>query len=165
MKYFAYGSNMSLARIRARIASARPLGAALLTGHVLKFHKRGDDGSGKGNAFETGREADRVYGVLFEITDGGKSVLDRFEGLGQGYLDKTVSVDLLSGETGIRAVTYYATRIDEALRPYTWYLDFVVHGARENGLPEEYVAWLAHTEAVADPDARRDSANRAILGE
>ncbi|TNF88372.1 MAG: gamma-glutamylcyclotransferase, partial [Gammaproteobacteria bacterium] len=39
--YFAYGSNMSPARLQARVPSARPLGVYRLKGHRLSFHKRG----------------------------------------------------------------------------------------------------------------------------
>lgn len=51
--YFAYGSNMLTERLIARTPSARPVGTSLLPGHRLTFHKRGRDGSGKCDAFET----------------------------------------------------------------------------------------------------------------
>lgn len=50
--YFAYGSNMSSARLRARVPSCRPIGIAFLPGHELRFHKRSKDGSGKCDAFQ-----------------------------------------------------------------------------------------------------------------
>jgi hypothetical protein len=49
--YFAYGSNMSTARLRERMPSCKPLGTATLPGHALRFHKRSTDKSGKCNAF------------------------------------------------------------------------------------------------------------------
>jgi hypothetical protein len=66
MKYFAYGSNMSLARLQARTPSARRLGTAVLESHDLRFHKAGKDGSGKCDVVHTGG-AECVYGVLYEI--------------------------------------------------------------------------------------------------
>ena len=56
--YFAYGSNCNQAIMEkkgviARTPSARPVGTSLLPGHRLTFHKRGRDGSGKCDAFET----------------------------------------------------------------------------------------------------------------
>jgi hypothetical protein len=50
MQYFAYGSNMSLRRLRTRVPSAVKLGNATLFGHQLKFHKRSQDGSAKCDA-------------------------------------------------------------------------------------------------------------------
>jgi hypothetical protein len=49
--YFAYGSNMSTARLRQRMPSCKPLGTAVLSEHKLRFHKRSTDQSGKCNAF------------------------------------------------------------------------------------------------------------------
>ena len=38
LNYFAYGSNMSLARLRARIPSAEKVGSFMLREHSLRFH-------------------------------------------------------------------------------------------------------------------------------
>ncbi|WP_372836144.1 SufD family Fe-S cluster assembly protein, partial [Pontibacterium sp.] len=43
MYYFAYGSNMSLKRLQARVPSAMPLCSATLTRYQLRFHKSGKD--------------------------------------------------------------------------------------------------------------------------
>ena len=43
MHYFAYGSNMSVARLRMRTPSARKVGLFRLASHDLRFHKRGAD--------------------------------------------------------------------------------------------------------------------------
>jgi hypothetical protein len=53
--------------------------------------------------------------------------------------------------------------VDDTLRPYTWYKEFVVRGAEENGLPGAYVAELAALEAVDDPDPARDAKKRTLL--
>ena len=47
--YFAYGSNLSLARLRERIGIALPLGVAELPDYRLVCDKRGADGSAKAN--------------------------------------------------------------------------------------------------------------------
>ena len=67
MKYFAYGSNMSLLRLRERVPSAERLGVFKLEQHVLRFHKIGIDGSGKCDAFLTEDPNASVIGALFEI--------------------------------------------------------------------------------------------------
>ena len=137
MKYFAYGSNMSLARIKERVPSAHRLGAYFLEGRDLRFHKAGKDGSGKCDAFSTSGN-ERVYGALYEINPDEKPALDRAEGLGVEYSEKLVSVTNDQGET-IEAFTYFALKIDDSLKPYTWYLNHVLIGARESQLPENYI--------------------------
>ncbi len=63
--YFAYGSNMTSARLRARIPSARSVGAARIDGRRLVCNKRGRDGSGKANLCASpGGEA---WGVVYEV--------------------------------------------------------------------------------------------------
>jgi hypothetical protein len=161
IKYFAYGSNMSLSRLRARTPSARRLGRCTLSGHTLRFHKIGSDGSGKCDAFFTGDPGDSVIGVVFDIDPGEKCTLDAVEGLGRGYDEKTVQLIAANGEEVV-ASTYYATLIAGTLKPYSWYQNHVLVGAREAGLPEYYLRHLSAVEAVDDPDAEREQRERAV---
>ncbi|PSJ44476.1 gamma-glutamylcyclotransferase [Zobellella endophytica] len=161
MHYFAYGSNMSLARLCARVPGARPLGRFRLAGHRLCFHKVGRDGSGKCDAAETGNPADGVHGVVFALPPGGKARLDEVEGRGQGYGDKWVWVEDAGGRRW-RAFTYYATRRDPGLRPYCWYLHHVLVGAREAALPADYIGALEAVACRPDPDPGRNAEEGAI---
>jgi len=161
MKYFAYGSNMSLSRLRERTPSAMRLASCTLNNHALRFHKAGKDGSGKCNAFETGNPKDFVMGALFEICSGEKPALDQAEGLGFGYDEKMVL--LTDGSGGrVEALTYYATSINEVLKPYSWYKHHVLVGARESVLPLPYVAEVQLIASWEDPDRERDARQRAI---
>ena len=145
--YFAYGSNMSSARLRGRTPSAHPVCIGRLPHHRRLWHKRGSDGSGKCDVVFAGADSDEaVWGVLFEIDEAEKAALHRAEGLGVGYLEKTVAV---LTEAGVRhAMTYQAKpgQTDATLRPFAWYKAHVVRGAREHGLPADCVREL---EAVA----------------
>jgi len=161
MKYFAYGSNMSLSRLRERTPSARRLASCTLSHHALRFHKAGKDGSGKCNAFETGIPEDFVMGALFEIGSGEKPALDQAEGLGFGYDEKIVLLTDGSGGT-VEALTYYATSINEVLKPYSWYKHHVLVGAEETALPPPYVGEIQLVESCEDPDRERDAQQRAI---
>src|SRR5438552_200988 len=61
--YFAYGSNMAIERLKARVPSAELVCIADLAGHQLKFHKRSKrDQSGKCDAAYTGSPQDKVTG-------------------------------------------------------------------------------------------------------
>lgn len=144
MTYFAYGSNMSTARLRKRAPSARLIGRATLRAHALRFHKRGRDGSAKCDAVATRDDGDAVHGVLFEIDEASDwEALDRAEG---GYRRAIVEVDaafpFTTKDTKVRATAYLAlpASIDDELLPDAWYRDLVVAGAREHDLPEDYIA-------------------------
>lgn len=162
--YFAYGSNMSTARLRERMPSCKPIGIATLPGHALRFHKRSVDKSGKCNALATG-DADTVMGVLFSFDPVERAELDKAEGAGRGYEHATVTV--IDG-TGRRrkVLTYLATSdyIDDSLKPYGWYKDFVLAGGREHGLSPEFIEYIQSVEAIEDPDKTRDCKQRATLG-
>ncbi len=161
MHYFAYGSNMSLRRLRARVPSAVKLDNATLFGHQLKFHKSSQDGSAKCDAHETLDPAHRVLGVVFEIAATDKPELDLKEGLGRGYTVKNVQVTLTGGRL-IEAYTYAATLIDAGLKPYHWYKEHVVRGALENQLTAAYIQSIEALESIADPDRERHAAELLI---
>ncbi len=164
MKYFAYGSNMSLTRLRERAPSAVVIGCCTLAGHDLRFHKSGRDGSGKCNAFHSGEVGDVVYGVLFEICPSDKPALDKAEGLGYGYDEKNVTIRAVDG-TIFESFTYIATDTDESLRPFSWYVNHVLVGARAASLPEEYVQRkITVVQSTDDPDIARDTQQRAMHG-
>ena len=161
MLYFAYGSNMSLRRIRCRVPSAQRVATATLVAHRLAFHKVGRDGSAKCDIAPGRDETDRVHGVVYHMDPQHRPALDRAEGLGSGYEVKTVEL-LADDRTRVSAFTYYATHTDIALRPYAWYLQHVLQGARENRLPDHYVALIAAIEAIDDPDGARARTELAI---
>jgi len=163
LTYFAYGSNMLTSRLRARVPSARPLGVGRLSGHRLVFHKRGTDGSAKADTLTSGDPADVVHGVLFEIEARERRLLDAAEGLGHGYIHRQVTVLTAAGE--VEAFTYQVQPEYYApeLRPFSWYLDFVLEGAREHGLPAGYVATIEAVGVVEDPDRERHRRCRRLI--
>ena len=153
---------MSINRLRERVPSANVITIAKLSCHLLDFHKVSIDGSGKCDAYETGNPDDFLYGVVFEIDPSEKRKLDRAEGLGYGYEEKEVTVIDNNGKC-ILTTTYYATNIYKTLKPYHWYKNFVVHGAKENNLPKDYIEMLTLIESIDDPDKVREKRNENIL--
>ena len=153
---FAYGSNLDPARMRARIPSARPLGATVLPGHRLRFHLRGTlDGTAKADAVSTGDPRHRLPGVVYALAPGSLPILDRIEtgytrlrhwlripGAFRGGPSRAESL----GRPGHRPVWSYhgaPEGIDDTLLPAPWYLGHVRRGARLHRLP------TAHLEALA----------------
>ncbi len=161
MKYFAYGSNMAIDRLRERAPSAQCVGVFLLKSHDLRFHKVGGDRSAKCNAFYTGSDADVVEGVIFDLDPGEIESLDKIEGLGHGYKKKSVHLVDFNGVEA-KAFTYLATNINESLRPFSWYRDHVLIGARNAGLRSAYVEKIERVQTVQDPDAAREKRELAI---
>ena len=161
MKYFAYGSNMSLLRLQERVPSAKKLEVVTLKNHQLRFHMSSTDGSGKCDAFQTNNCEDKVVGVLFEINKSEKIILDQAESLGVGYDEKCVFVQNKTGEI-FEALIYFALKIDTSLKPYSWYLNHVVIGAKETNLQTDYLALIESVECVEDPDKIREAKELAM---
>lgn len=161
MKYFAYGSNMSPVRLRSRTPSAQKLGVFVLKGHTLKFHKIGKDGSAKCNAYATDAETDIVEGVVFEIDPGELAELDRAEGLGNGYEKQRVTVSNPQGDT-VEVFSYFATRINDSLLPFSWYKKHVLKGAKDADLSSDYMAKIKSVQTVDDPDSAREQRELVI---
>ncbi len=161
--YFAYGSNLHPVRLRQRAPSAAVVGAAALAGHRLAFHKLGRDGSGKADARDSGDPTDRVWGVIYWISLADRQTLDRCEGLGVGYARHEVDLALRGGGL-VRACSYFAldAAIRPGLRPFTWYRDLIVRGARHHQLPADYRATLEAVAADPDPDPERHRRHMAI---
>ncbi|VEP11288.1 Gamma-glutamylcyclotransferase [Hyella patelloides LEGE 07179] len=163
MKYFAYGSNMSQKRLQKRISSPQSIGVYFLAQHKLRFHKISTDGSGKCDAYYTGNTADSVIGVLYEIDELEKPILDKFEFLGYGYNEKEV---LIADEQGNveRAITYYALKIDASLLPYSWYKEHVLFGARKAQLPTAYIEEIESIATKKDLNQERAFRELKIYG-
>lgn len=163
---FSYGSNLLLARLKARVPSARFVTKGALPSHALRWHKFGTDGSGKCDAFHTGNSADRLWGGIFEIDAKEKHLLDAAEGLGTGYDETHLDIECvtLSGQALVmRPTLYTALKTDPSVIPYSWYRAFVIAGAHECGLPKDHIARLRAAPSKHDPDQERDAFNRSLL--
>ncbi|MDM1071300.1 gamma-glutamylcyclotransferase [Empedobacter brevis] len=160
MKIFTYGSNMNLDRLKERVPSANKLLNVFIKGYTIKYNKTSKDGSSKANIIETGNDSDIVWGVIFEIDDSEKANLDRAEGLGQGYNESILSFWDLENNP-YKAQVYIAdeSSINEELLPYDWYKEYIVSGAKENGLPEEYIEKLEAINFIEDMDTERRDKN------
>jgi hypothetical protein len=161
--YFAYGSNLHPVRLQERVPSAELVGTVELKRHCLTFHKKSHDGSSKCNILETGNERHSVHGAIYRMHPAHKTVLDGFEGKGNGYIDS--HINLLHSGQEYRCFTYRAqqTHIVEELKPYHWYKELVLLGARYLQFPEHYVSAIASIESMDDPDAPRRARHHDLI--
>ena len=159
MLHFAYGSNLLIERIRLpeRCPGARPVCVARLVGWRLAFEKRGTDGSGKATVRPDLHGI--VHGVLYDLPADERVRLDRVEG--SGYRPHEVRVHAESGPQA--AWLYLGIELDEGMRPFRWYRDLVIAGARQHRLPASYAAAIAAVVAQADPDRSRAERMQRVL--
>lgn len=159
--YFAYGSNMLTTRLQARCPSARPVGRAFARGWRVEFVKPGLDGSAKAGLVPDSQE--EAHGVLFHIAREELPALDRAEAAGKGYdRDDAFVVVSASDNAEMAAVTYLPRQKRQDLKPYDWYHQLCLKGARQHGLPPTCLARLEAVAAKADPKPKRPARLQAL---
>ncbi len=131
--------------MQSRVASARFVARARAMDRRVTVDKRGSDGSGKANLREMRSET--AWGVVYEIGAADWDALDQCE---RGYARIAIEVETDAGER-ISATTYVAVHVTDDAVAWNWYKRLIVEGAREHGLPEDYVATLAALPAREDP--------------
>jgi gamma-glutamylcyclotransferase len=132
---------MSSAELSAWCPSHRALGAAELPDHRLAFLRRSIRW-GAGAVDIVAAPGGSVWGVLYELPLGAGE-LDAKEGAGFAYRRREVEV-VLDGSS-FAAFAYEVVEKEPAeLPPRADYLELLVTGAREHGLPDDYIAELEH---------------------
>jgi gamma-glutamylcyclotransferase len=136
MFYFAYASNMNSIQMKRWCPASRFVRIALLEGWRFVYDGFSVTWDGAtGNIVRS--EAERVWGALYEITEKDRLTLDAFEGYPRSYDRREVEVRDVGGNT-YRAMTYFRTG-RAAGKPHPDYEKVVLDGAKECGLPEDYV--------------------------
>ena len=161
--YFAYGSNLHPVRLTERVVSAELLGVVELSHYRLAFQKRGWDGSSKCNLVHTGHESDGIHGALYQIDSGHKPALDVFEGKGNGYDDRQLTVEFQGQDFSCFTYVAQTSHIENGLKPYHWYKELVVLGARHLQFPNAYVRSIESIESVEDPDETRREHHNLLI--
>lgn len=147
--YFAYGSNMNVARLLdGRLAQKGvTMGARIggrLDGWRLAFNKvaRTPPGAGAGNIVPAPDGI--VHGTLNALPDAGFDVLDVWEGVAGGHYERR-TLPVVRSDTGetVEAIAYVALKVGEGLRPTRDYLGHLLAG--RDLLPAAYWAWLEAT--------------------
>ncbi|MEC9483704.1 MAG: gamma-glutamylcyclotransferase family protein [Halomonas sp.] len=144
--YFAYGSNMNVERVAARIGETRRALPGTLHEHRLTFDKASRI-PGIAHANVQPQPGDRVEGVLFELVAPAQiELMDPFEGVPHDYFRQWRTIHTPEGE--IEAWVYIAVpeRTRPALKPAREYLEHLLAG--EPFLSRDYHARLAATDAV-----------------
>lgn len=130
--------------MRERCPSARFAGVAKLPGRRLAFTRWSE---GRAGAVPDAVEdpAGEVWGAVYEVTEPDLTELDRFEGFAPGssrnsYIRRQCTV-YLDGDEGlaVAAEAYFAVPAENPGLPRRAYLNQILAGAREWGLPRDYI--------------------------
>jgi cation transport regulator ChaC len=148
--YLGYGSNMNRGifekRRGMRAIQAQP---AVLENYRLRFNLAiGPGERGVANLdFEAGA---RTWGVLYLITTEQAEHLDRTEGVPSGaYRRIPINVSVDTGAQ-IAAFTYQSDRICHGRKPSPRYINLLIEGATQHGLPLDYLHYLRRFELATD---------------
>ncbi len=137
--YAAYGSNMDPAQMAERCPHSPQRGTGWLEGWRLTF---GGEDIGWEGALATvvEEEGQRVFVVLYELSEYDEQVLDRWDGAMLGYYAKIrVRVATLDGDV---VAWLYVLNAYEGGLPSARYLGIVSDAAEVAGAPADYVTWL-----------------------
>jgi gamma-glutamylcyclotransferase len=153
MLYFAYGSNMNWQQMKERCTSARFVNIACLPEYKLAFTRKSDK-RGCGVADVVCEPGQKVWGVVYELSQGDLRKLDRFEGYRMGRQENSywrLDCQVLQNGDVLRplaAFTYFGTPQPAPPRPNTEYKELIVSGARFWKLPNDYIRNLEAIEVA-----------------
>jgi cation transport regulator ChaC len=148
--YFAYGSNLHDAIFRERRAMVvHETRCGRLDHYTLRFNLPIGPGE-RGVANVEPAPGERVWGALYLLSPADCDRLDRTEGVHMGAYQR-VAIEVVQ-EDGARCVafTYASSRTRADRKPSARYLGLIVEGARQRGLPDDYVRWLERFELAVD---------------
>ncbi len=148
--YFAYGSNMNQARMKAREMAVEEVMAGSLTGVDLAFNKLAADAPNRSYANIVYAAQGKVEGVLYRLS-GLREIerMDPFEGAPRFYSREVYQIDTAQGP--ISAWVYVANKamIDNDLKPARWYLNHLLAGQEFLGV--DYYQALTLVECNDEP--------------
>ena len=156
--YFAYGSNLWIEQMIERTGvigqgKRRPK-VAHLANHRLVFQHLEGGGPAFANILCPG---DGVLGVVYRCSPAAMEKLDHYE---QGYERQPITVTDHQGEV-IHAIAYVMTPTPSVRLgpPDPEYLQRILTGAVQHGLPESYIAAIIAIAQCSIPPNHPDSAS------
>ncbi len=148
---FAFGSNMSERQMRARCPSAKKIGVAYLPAHKLVFNRKGSYRTGGvASVSPTGNPSDRVFGVVWAISDHDSQLLAEIEDP-NAYKQTAIRVVGNNG-VAIECHAYIAIPQAEYVAPDREYLGIILAAAHAEGLPPDYIKLISRFQDTARAD-------------
>lgn len=147
--YFAYGSNMVSKQMLERCPDCEVTGVAKLVDHRLAFTRFSRNRQSWVADIVEAPGSD-VWGVLYGLSRRDRDELDANEGHPSAYRRGPITVLDVDGNV-VAACTYRVVTKQPEKPPAAAYWRLLVEGAREHGLPPDYIARLETLERADDP--------------
>lgn len=139
--YFAYGSNLLKKRLNVNCPTAQLLGVAKLADYQLAFSGRTSQRWKGSVATIIPKEGLHMWGAVWKMSNSFIEELDKQEWVHLGvYRRIELTVELTSGEK-LACVSYEQTNTTPGI-PSPQYLSVIIEGAKEVGLPRDYIRTL-----------------------
>jgi gamma-glutamylcyclotransferase len=153
MYYFAYGSNLSHRQMKMRCPSASFIGRGWVKGYCLCFDGHSDSRNGPvGNVVESAN--DLVWGGLYLIDQASLAGLDRYEGYQQKVYDRKL-IQVTDDTGGVYLAWVYLRDPQKIARPHQEYLQVILEGAKDCGLPDAYIECITIAAGREEDPASR----------
>ena len=148
--YFAYGSNLCHAIfVKRRGLQPLEIRRARLDGHRLTFDLPVGRGE-RGVANIVADSAAATWGVCYLLDATACDHLDRTEGVDRGYYRRLEVSVVTDDGASLAAFAYQGSTSVAGRKPSQRYLGLLLEGAREHGLPEEWIRYLEGLELAVD---------------
>ena len=146
MHYFAYGANMDVETLKERKVDFKTITAGKIRDARLVFHVPGGDDTGKADLMDDKRS--HVHGVVYDVPEKSLAGLDVYEHIERGrYRRGEVVVQTSQGE--MVCAVYRGAKFRSGLKPSKDYLERLIRGARQHGLPDHYLKFLQSHDTMA----------------
>ena len=148
--YFAYGSNMSAARMKQRLGWEAPRRAATLKDFQLVFNQAGFKDPSWSPANIRSEQGGLVEGMVYEVEEKDLKILDGYE---QYYQRLEVKV-MAAQEKKLDAVTYLSKNSRGEKPPTQEYLNFLLEG--KSFLSREYFDELSRIQVIPEDSMKQE---------
>ena len=136
MRVFLYADNLNPSQLKRRAPEHKFLFNAYLPDHTIHFCRFSSQWR-CGLASITPSQGERVWGVVFDLTDEDLKILDAFEGEVPEGAFRHLEATVVTEDDHKELVTTHAATPIGKFRVKDHYLDFVSKGVKHWELPEE----------------------------
>ena len=148
--YFAYGSNMSAARMKQRLGWEAPRRAATLKDFQLVFDQAGFNASSWSPANIRSEQGGLVEGMVYEVEEKDLKILDGYE----KYYQRLEVKVMAAKEKKLDAVTYLSKKSRGEKPPTQEYLNFLLEG--KSFLSREYFDELSRIQVIPEDSMKQE---------
>lgn len=147
MKYFAYGSNMNQEQMKSRCPDSKLIGLTFLSDYKIAFTIFSKIRN-CGCADIIKSSGDKVWGLLYEISESDLANLDKAEGHPKHYKRFQVEVSNKNGEVCTAESYEVVTKKGDFLKPSKHYIGLMIDAASRFGFPNDYQGLLSQIPTI-----------------